>query len=159
MPARPIALATAVTFVIVTAAFAQGGGPPRIDIDRVCRASAAEIASIFGDNGQDVMGTCKQDEQAALDQLQKSWGDFPSLAKERCVQPKEYLPSYVEWTACLEITRDVMKMRRERAANAASTDYQSKECPIVKIGEDGNVEWVDTCPTGRGGRHSSLARK
>jgi hypothetical protein len=127
------------------AAFAQGGGPPKIDIQKVCHSGAGAIIEIFGDSGQDVEGTCVQDEQAARDEIEKGWGDFPALAKSRCVQPKEYLPSYVEWASCMEMTRDVIKMRHDRAAAQGSGGYEDHDCPIVKTDEDGNLLSIDTC--------------
>lgn len=153
MPDRSIALAAVVlgTALGISAAAAQGGSPPKIDIQRVCRVGASEIVAVFGDTGQDVLGTCVQDEEMARDQLQQNWGDFPALAKQRCIQPNEYLPSYVEWTACMEMTRDVIKMRQDRdaAATAASNGYSDQECPIVKTDSDGNIKWIDTCPLRR----------
>ena len=153
MSARPIALVAAVVLGVALgpafAPLAKADSPPRIDIERVCKAGAGAITAIFGDSGQDVVGTCVQDEEAARDQLQQNWAGFPAAAKARCVQPNEYLPSYVEWTACLEITRDVIKMRRDRAAAASSTSYENHDCPIVKTDEDGNLRWIDACPLGR----------
>jgi hypothetical protein len=159
-PVKSIVFAAAIAAVTAYAPAAFGAGsPPRIDVTKVCKAGAGEITSLFGSSTQDVVGTCVQDEEAARDQLQQNWNDFPALAKTRCVQPKEYLPSYVEWTACLEMTRDVIKMRQERSASITG-DYEDRECPIVKTNNDGDIIWVDTCPTGRGrSRHSSAARK
>ena len=153
MSGRPIALAAALVLGaglgVVFTPSARADGPPQIDIMHVCQAGAGTITEIFGDSGQDVLGTCVQDEQAARDQLQQNWSQFPALAKQRCVQPKEYLPSYVEWTACMEMTRDVIKMRRERAAAAGSSGYEDRDCPIVKTDDDGNIRSVDACALGR----------
>jgi hypothetical protein len=154
MSTRSLVLAVILTGIAsaaaVSAAAAQSGGPPRIDLEKVCRAGASEIFAVFGDTGQDVFGTCMQDEEMARDMLKQNWGDFPAIAKQRCVQPKEYLPSYVEWTACLELTRDVLKMRQERSAAAtAASNSADRECPIVKTNSDGNIEWIDTCSSRR----------
>ena len=140
--------AAVITFGTISAAFPKDGGPPKIDIQTVCQATAAEITAVFGDSSQDVLGTCIADEEAARDGLVTNWASFPALAKSRCVQPNEYLPSYVEWTACLEMTRDVIKMRQERSSTAGQpgAGYGVRECPIVKVGEEGAIEWVDTCP-------------
>jgi len=156
--ARPIAVAAAIVVVTACAPAAFGASLPTIDVHKVCQAGAGEITALFGATTQDVLGTCIQDEETARDQLQQGWDDFPALAKSLCVHPNEYLPSYVEWTACLEMTRDVIKMRQEREPEASG--YQTKECPIVKIGDDGNILWIDTCRPSHGRqRHSSLARK
>jgi hypothetical protein len=97
------------------------------------------------------------DEQTAREQLVKDWATYPVLAKARCVQPKAFLPGYVEWQSCIEMTRDVIKLRREQAVSTpASSDAsdrssrrrtgsETRECPIVKIGEDGSIDWVINC--------------
>ncbi|HEY3639765.1 MAG TPA: hypothetical protein VGL31_01635, partial [Xanthobacteraceae bacterium] len=72
---------------------------------------------------------------------------------------------YVEWQSCIEMTRDVINLRKQQAApttagsNASApagsnasrksssrrAGYQSKECPIVQTAEDGSIEWVINC--------------
>jgi hypothetical protein len=100
------------------------------------------------------------DEQAARDQIVKDWATYPAIAKERCVQPSEYLPGYVEWQTCLEMTKDVVKMRQDREKNgsAPTTVGQSSksskrraglttsECPVVKYTEDGGIDYITNCP-------------
>src|SRR3974390_1481655 len=85
MPARSLLFAAAIVVATASAASAQGGSPPTIDVHRVCQAAASEITALFGTNTEDVLGTCMQDEEMARDQLTQNWGDFPSLAKQRCV--------------------------------------------------------------------------
>jgi hypothetical protein len=94
-------------------------------------------------------------ELVARDQLVKDWAAFSAPVKATCVKPTEYLPSYVEWQSCLEMTRDVLKMRKGAAETVGqSTDGKSargrtgpktKECPVVNIGADGNIISVDAC--------------
>jgi hypothetical protein len=81
------------------------------------------------------------DEQAARDQLQKDWASFPASDKARCIQPKEYLPSYVEWLTCLEMTRDVRAMRKGQPDTSTSVD----KCPVVRFREDGTIVSVNAC--------------
>jgi hypothetical protein len=69
----------------------------------------------------------------------------------------EYLPGYVEWQACLEMTRDVINLRKQQAASAAASSYasgkssargassQARECPIVQTKDDGSIDWVINC--------------
>jgi hypothetical protein len=85
------------------------------------------------------------DQQAARDQLVKNWTTYPGLAKERCVQPQESRSAYVEWLTCIEMTRDVLKMRKEKPAYARASGTSSRQCPFVNVGEDGNILSVIVC--------------
>jgi hypothetical protein len=97
------------------------------------------------------------DEQMAREQLVKDWATYPALAKSRCTQTKEFLPGYVEWQTCIEMTRDVIKMRKEQAVSTPAGSNASRqsssrpagsktrECPSVKIGEDGSIVSVVNC--------------
>jgi hypothetical protein len=153
-------ITTVVAAVIVvgaasTALARDGGGPPTIDIQKTCRENVTALSTILGGQiGQD-MNVCLMDEQAARDQLVKDWATYPAIAKERCVQPKEYLPGYVEWQSCLEMTRDVLKLRKESASSTSGSSRQPSgrrggavtgECPIVKYTDDGSIDYVINCP-------------
>ena len=142
----------------------DGGGPPTIDIQKTCRENVNALGMSLGaEIGQDLM-VCLMDEQSARDQLVKDWASYPAIAKQRCVQPKEYLPGYLEWQVCLELTRDVLKMRKENTSStkesASSTSGSSArrrasgrrngavtgECPVVKYTEDGSIDYIINCP-------------
>ena len=115
------------------------------------------MIGLTGSDSQDAFSSCMNDEQTARDQLVKDWPAYPAPAKSLCIQPKEYLPGYVEWQSCLEMTRDVLNLRKEEAGSAPSSSdasrqssgrrsgSEARECPIVKTAEDGSVEWVDNC--------------
>jgi hypothetical protein len=144
-----IALTAAIVLGAPTASLAKDAGPPSIDIQKTCRESASALTDLTG-NGTDNFNSCMSDEQASRDQLVKDWATYPALAKSQCVKPKEFLPGYVEWQSCLEMTRDVIKMRKEQAASApasssASRQSSGRECPIVQTAEDGSVDWVINC--------------
>ena len=147
-----------------TALAKDGGGPPTIDIQKTCRENVNALGTSLGaEISQDLM-VCLMDEQSARDQLVKDWASFPAIAKQRCVQPKEYLPGYLEWQVCLEMTRDVLKMRKENTSStkesASSTSGSSArrrasgrrngavtgECPVVKYTEDGAIDYIINCP-------------
>ena len=147
-----------------TALAKDGGGPPTIDIQKTCRENVNALGTSLGaEISQDLM-VCLMDEQSARDQLVKDWASFPAIAKQRCVQPKEYLPGYLEWQVCLELTRDVLKMRKENTSStkesASSTSGSSArrrasgrrngavtgECPVVKYTEDGSIDYIINCP-------------
>jgi hypothetical protein len=144
-----IVLTAAIVLGSPTAPLAKDAGPPKIDIQKTCRESASAMTDLTG-NGVDNFKSCMSDEQDARDQLVKDWATYPALAKSQCVKPKEFLPGYVEWQSCLEMTRDVIKMRKEQAASApassnASRQSSGRECPIVQTAEDGSVDWVINC--------------
>jgi hypothetical protein len=111
-----VALTAAIIFSTASAALANDSGPPNIDIQKTCRESSDALNGLIG-NETDTFGTCMSDEQAAREQLVKDWATYPALAKAQCVKPKEFLPGYVEWQSCIEMTRDVMKMRQEQAVS------------------------------------------
>jgi hypothetical protein len=152
-----IALTAAVIILgAASASLAKDGGPPNIDIQKTCRESASALTDLTG-NGTDNFSACMSDEQTARDQLVKDWATYPALAKSQCVKPKEFLPGYVEWQSCLEMTRDVIKMRQEQAASAPASSSagrqsssrragsETRECPVVQTAEDGSVDWVINC--------------
>jgi len=152
-------LATAVIIILgaVSPSLAQNSGPPTIDIQKTCRESSSALVGLTGSDSQDTFSSCMNDEQTARDELVKDWATYPALAKSTCINPKEYLPGYVEWQSCIEMTRDVIKLRKEQAASASASSDASRqssgrrsgseatECPIVKTAEDGSIEWVDNC--------------
>jgi soluble lytic murein transglycosylase-like protein len=136
-----------------SAAPAKGSGPPNIDIQKTCRESSSALLGLTDDPKQD-LASCISDEQAAREQLTKDWANYPALAKSTCINPKEYLPGYVEWQSCIEMTRDVIKLRKDQAASApadshasgqsSGTSSKSRECPVVKTADDGSIDWVIT---------------
>ena len=163
--------ASAILVSVIVLSFAStslardGGGPPTIDIQKTCRENVNALGTGLGGEINQDLQVCLMDEQAARDQLVKDWANYPAIAKERCVQPKEYLPGYIEWQTCLDMTRDVLKMRKENAsdtsgsnASGASGSSGSRrtsrrhggavkgECPVVKYTEQGSIDYVINCP-------------
>jgi hypothetical protein len=100
-----IALFFATVLGVISAAHA--GGLPSVDIERLCRASAA---APFADNTA-IFDICLGDEHAAHEQLARDWATLSATDKARCVLPAEYLPSYVEWLTCLEMEAQFRRMR------------------------------------------------
>ena len=142
----------------------DGGGPPTIDIQKTCRENVSALSTMLGGEIQQDLQVCLMDEQAARDQLVKDWATYSALAKARCVNPKEYLPGYIEWQTCLEMTQGVINMRKERASDtsgssASGTDSSAShrtsrrhggavkgDCPVVKYTEGGSIDYVINCP-------------
>jgi hypothetical protein len=128
-----------------SAAAAKDDAVPTIDIAKNCRAAEAELKALFGNDTGDVYASCVSDEQAARDQLAKNWASYPPRIRTVCVRTKEYLLSYVEWQSCIEMTGDVVKMRKA-ASQAAGQAGKSgtHQCPVAKIGDDGNIVSLET---------------
>ena len=144
-----------------SASFAKDAGPPTIDIQTTCRENVAALRSVLGTSIRQDMDVCKSDEEQARQQLVKEWASYPTLAKSQCVKPHEYLPGYVEWLSCIEMTRGVLQSRRQEAAPTtigssgtrsssrhragAATGAGTQECPITKYTEDGSIDHVINC--------------
>jgi hypothetical protein len=130
----------AITLAAASAASAKNGGLPKLDIEFACRSSEQAVSAVMSIT-TDIYKSCLDDENDARNQLNKAWTEFPASDKARCIQPKEYLPSYVEWLTCLEMTRDVKVMRKGRPGPTSSDIH---ECPVVRFLEDGTITSVDT---------------
>jgi hypothetical protein len=149
------ALAAAIIVGAASGSVAKDGGPPTIDIQKTCQEDVDALHTVLGwQIGQDV-SVCMMDEQAARDQLVKDWAKYPTIAKTRCVQTKEYLPGYVEWQSCLEMTRDVLQLRKQtgpstsgssasRRSSSRRAGSVTRECPVVKYTDDGSVDYIIT---------------
>jgi hypothetical protein len=137
-----IALATVLSLsgALASTALAKNGGPPKIDIEYGCHASEQAVKAVLSVTS-DIYTSCVDSEKGALEQLDKSWSTFPASDKAQCIHPKEYIPGYVEWLTCLEMTRDVRVMRKGQPENT-STDIH--ECPVVRFHEDGTIISVNT---------------
>jgi len=145
MLTRLIGTFAAIIVGTMSASFAKGGAPPTIDLLKTCQASVAAAAAVIGNTGQGDVDVCMQDEQGAQMQLLQEWEEFPALARSRCVKPQEYVPSYVEWLACLEMTRDVINVRKEQSASESTVSSGSRECPVVRVDQNGELDWVIAC--------------
>jgi hypothetical protein len=100
---------TVFAVIFLGAASATSADPfPGIDVQKMCRASEAVS---FADSTQ-TFDVCMSDERAARDRLVEDWANVPARDKARCVLPTEYLPSYVEWLTCLEMERELKKIRQ-----------------------------------------------
>jgi len=87
---------------------------PSIDIQKTCQAAAGAMVSLMGGtNTEQDVNACLDSEQKARDQIVKDGATYASADKKQCMRTDVYLPSYVEWLTCLEMERDVRKMRGE----------------------------------------------
>jgi hypothetical protein len=81
---------------------------PVFDVKKICQGR--EIAAVYA--GRDSK-SCIESEEATHEQLKKSWGEFPAKDKVGCVATTKIggLPSYTELITCLEINRELDKIR------------------------------------------------
>lgn len=107
-----ISLAAALTLGAATACPAEKAKLPKIDFHRICREiDAATRSSYRNSPARDTINSCIAAETDARDQIVKEWSNFPALARSRCIQPNAYMPTYVRWLTCLELT--ALKMRKD----------------------------------------------
>jgi hypothetical protein len=71
------------------------------------------VSLMGGTTTEQDINSCLDSEQKARDQIVKDWATYSSADKVQCMRTDFYLPSYVEWLTCLEMERDVRKMKRE----------------------------------------------
>jgi hypothetical protein len=76
------------------------------------------LRAIFGDATAVTYDGCMSQERTAREQLVKGWASFTAADRQRCANPKQYMPSYVEWLTCFEMEREVRKIRQEQPASA-----------------------------------------
>jgi hypothetical protein len=114
--ALPLGSILASTLVLAAAS----GGPPKINIEATCRASEIEIEKLFGNDTMITTSGCLMQENAALDELVKTWATFTPADRAQCVQPRSHMPSYVEWLTCLETQKDLRRIRAEERSRGAA---------------------------------------
>ena len=80
---------------------------PTINVEPHCHDVAARAAPV-GD-----VVSCLRVEQAARDQLVKEWAEFAAPDKSHCLRLSSLAvqPTYTELLTCLELARDVRKLR------------------------------------------------
>jgi len=111
----PYVPAMVASHILVAAA---GGGVPTVDIHNTCRVAAGAMVSLIGGTTtENALSACLNSEQAARELIVQGWSTFSAADRTQCVRPKVYLPSYVEWITCLEMERDVRKMRQQEQVN------------------------------------------
>jgi hypothetical protein len=71
------------------------------------------VSLMGGTTTEQDINACLDSEQKARDQIVKDRATYSSAYKAQCMRTDVYLPSYVEWLTCLEMERDVRKMKGE----------------------------------------------
>jgi hypothetical protein len=93
-------------------------GIPTINVDKTCllgdptaftesKGKRRVPRLMMADDG------CMKSELSALDDIIKQWTDFTRGERALCIAPRVYAPSYVEWLTCLELQRDVRRLRQQ----------------------------------------------
>lgn len=91
-------------------------GVPVLNVKPTCQAGEAPAVS----PGR-TLDACLQSEEAARDQLQKSWAGFSAADKIQCTgMVKIGPPSYVDLLTCLEIERDARRPQTETTGSAST---------------------------------------
>lgn len=108
----PVVARVALVAVVSSLAFPAAADVPTVNIEQTCGIAATAMVQLMGGSSEDSdRNICLGSERGARDQMSKDWATYPAEDKSRCVQTELYLPSYVEWLTCLEMERDVRKMR------------------------------------------------
>jgi hypothetical protein len=85
-----------------------------------CRA-AASIA--FGQTPGERLTSCLASEQRTREELNKNWSTFPADDRIGCVKSLTFSPTYTELVTCLEMRRDVKKMRGANPPTPTRADH------------------------------------
>ena len=95
---------------------------PTFDVKQTCRGT--ETSGVYP--GRNIE-SCAQSEEATRDQLKKSWGEFSAADKTECVSAVKIggFPSYTELITCLEMRRDVRKLRATSPETTEGNDAAS----------------------------------
>jgi hypothetical protein len=81
---------------------------PSWDLTASCRA-AGSVA--FSQTPSERVKSCLASEQRTREELTKNWSTFPAADRIGCVKSLTFSPTYTELVTCLEMRRDVKKMR------------------------------------------------
>ena len=147
---NPIVLNAAAATVVIAAIVSGFAGAaqaqtPQIDIQNTCRSAAAAMVELMGGstNRRDYE-ICFTGEEKAREQITKDWSTYAADDRAQCLQPQVYLPSYIEWLTCLEMARDVRKLK---GIEPAPDPTAPVTLPVLPASiNDGRVEPGPTTP-------------
>jgi len=118
---------------------------PQVDIQNTCRLAAAAMVQLMGGStSQRDYEICFTSEEKAREQITKDWSTYAADDRAQCLQPQVYLPSYIEWLTCLEMARDVRKLK---GIEPAPDPMAPVTLPVLPASiNDGRVEPGPTAP-------------
>ena len=102
---------------------------PTVNIQKTCREAATAMVGLGSPNSARDDEICVKSENDARERMIKDWSSYEGSDRRDCVQPKRYLPSYIEWLTCFEMSRNVREMRQKGQMMA----------PVLPTGRDGYV--------------------
>jgi hypothetical protein len=95
---------------------AAADGTPKLDVTQSCRGAAA---AGYVDQTTERLKSCLDSEQRTRELLDKSWTTFSAADRVYCLGSiKGYAPTYTELATCLEMRRDVQRLRETPAGPA-----------------------------------------
>jgi hypothetical protein len=95
---------------------------PTVDIAATCRLASAVTVSLLGSTGANDFQVCMDGENKAREQIIKDWSAFADSDRAGCIQPRVYLPSYIEWLTCMEMNKAVREARKTSGAPIGSIE-------------------------------------
>jgi hypothetical protein len=107
-----IGLVVALTLGTTGACLAEKARVPKIDVHKICREIDTATQSFYSKGSEGTISSCIASEREAHNQIVKEWHTFPASARSLCIKPDTYMPTYLHWLTCLEMNREVMKLRK-----------------------------------------------
>jgi hypothetical protein len=108
-PASVVAAAAILAAPVLTGlSAAQAAEVPRLNVEKMCRDSAAADAALNFDEKR-----CVESELRTRDELAGQWASFPAGDRQQCTQLATLggTASYVALITCLEMNRDARQAR------------------------------------------------
>jgi hypothetical protein len=87
---------------------------PSWDLTASCRAAGS---AGFSQTPSERVKSCLASEQRTREELTKNWSNFPAEDRIGCVKSLTFSPTYTELVTCLEMRRDVKKLRDAKPAD------------------------------------------
>ncbi len=131
-------IAGVITGLIGVVADSAQAQVPTVNIQKTCRAAATAMVSLGSPGSERDEEICLKSENDARERMTKDWSSYDGSDRKDCVQPNGYLPSYIEWLTCFEMSRNVREMRQKGQMMT----------PVLPTGRDGYM----TLPKVRNGK-------
>jgi hypothetical protein len=113
--------AIAIAMMMAAILSARSDDIPTLDVNPVCRGIASQSSLEVGLQ-QTGFEQCVQSEQTVREQVKKEWSTFSTSDKSHCVALAKTggESSYTELLTCMEMARDVRKLRSEADKSSAA---------------------------------------
>jgi hypothetical protein len=93
---------------------AEADSVPSWDLTASCRAAAS---AGYSETPSERVKSCLASEQRTREEITKNWSTFPAADRIGCVKSLTFSPTYTELLTCLEMRRDVKKLRDAKPAD------------------------------------------